>query len=64
MNFFRTTCRAASDLLILHAMATMTEDQVCLPKQIDPKKGERVKRQPHYHVLLLDDDEHTYEYVI
>ena len=49
---------------ILHAMATMTEDQVCLPKHADPEKGERVKRQPPYHVLLLDDDEHTYEYVI
>ncbi len=64
MNFFRTTCRAASDLLILHAMATITEDQVSLPKQIDPNREERVKRQPPYHVLLLDDDEHTYEYVI
>ena len=64
MNFFGTTCKAASELLILHAMATVTEDQVCLPKQIDPNREERVKRQPPYHVLLLDDDEHTYEYVI
>ncbi len=45
-------------------MATMTEDQVCLPKQIDPEREGRVKRQPPFHVLLLDDDEHTYEYVI
>ncbi len=25
---------------------------------------ERTKRQPPYHVILLDDDDHTYEYVI
>ncbi len=42
----------------------MTEDQACLPKQLDPKRDERIKRQPPYHVLLLDDDEHTYEYVV
>jgi ATP-dependent Clp protease adaptor protein ClpS len=24
----------------------------------------RTKRQPPYHVILLDDDDHTYEYVI
>ncbi|MEK6800278.1 MAG: ATP-dependent Clp protease adaptor ClpS [Planctomycetota bacterium] len=23
-----------------------------------------VRRRPHYHVVLLDDDDHTYEYVI
>ena len=55
---------AAAELRILHAMATMTEDQLCLPKKIDPERGERIKRQPPYHVVLLDDDEHTYEYVI
>ena len=25
---------------------------------------ERTKRQPPYHVILLDDDDHTYEYVV
>jgi ATP-dependent Clp protease adaptor protein ClpS len=25
---------------------------------------ERTKRQPPYHVILLDDDDHTYDYVI
>jgi ATP-dependent Clp protease adaptor protein ClpS len=24
----------------------------------------RTKRQPPYHVILLDDDDHTYEYVV
>jgi ATP-dependent Clp protease adaptor protein ClpS len=30
----------------------------------EPKKGERPKVQPPYHVVLLDDDDHTYDYVI
>ena len=31
---------------------------------LKPHSGERVKRQPPYHVILLDDDDHTYDYVI
>ncbi len=27
-------------------------------------RQQRPKRQPPYHVILLDDDDHTYEYVI
>lgn len=29
-----------------------------------PHKVERPKKQPPYHVILFDDDDHTYEYVI
>ncbi len=29
-----------------------------------PVHEKRVQRPPLYHVLLLDDDDHTYEYVI
>jgi ATP-dependent Clp protease adaptor protein ClpS len=29
-----------------------------------PKQDRRPKRQPRYHVVLWDDDDHTYEYVI
>ena len=29
-----------------------------------PQSKERPRRQPPYHVLLLDDDDHTDEYVI
>ena len=29
-----------------------------------PEYKTRGKRQPLYHVMLLDDDDHTYEYVI
>ncbi|MFO0877530.1 MAG: ATP-dependent Clp protease adaptor ClpS [Gemmataceae bacterium] len=41
----------------------MTEP-LTLPAQpkVDPE--ERVRRQPPYHVILLDDDHHTFEYVI
>src|SRR5580700_1233815 len=28
------------------------------------KKQEKLKKQPPYHVILLNDDDHTYEYVI
>jgi ATP-dependent Clp protease adaptor protein ClpS len=29
-----------------------------------PKKDPRAKRQPRYHVILWDDDDHSYEYVM
>ncbi len=38
----------------------MTEP-ITAPK---PRTVQRTKRQPPYHVILLDDDDHTYEYVI
>ena len=31
---------------------------------VEPRKVCRPKRQPAYHVILKDDDDHTYEYVI
>jgi ATP-dependent Clp protease adaptor protein ClpS len=36
-------------------------DTITAPKTITEQ---RTKRQPPYHVILLDDDDHTYEYVI
>lgn len=32
--------------------------------RLAPGEQSRSKRQPPYHVLLVDDDDHTYEYVI
>jgi ATP-dependent Clp protease adaptor protein ClpS len=29
-----------------------------------PEQDEEVRRQPPYHVILLNDDDHTYEYVV
>jgi ATP-dependent Clp protease adaptor protein ClpS len=32
--------------------------------QVAPHREEKRQRQPQYHVVLLDDNDHTYEYVI
>ena len=32
--------------------------------EVRPKPESKVKLQPPYHVILLDDQDHTYEYVI
>lgn len=34
------------------------------PEAAKPKQDKRPKRQPRYHVILWNDDDHTYEYVI
>jgi len=39
-------------------------DTITLPASPEVAPQERVRRQPPYHVILLDDDDHTYEYVI
>src|SRR5947209_7690451 len=39
-------------------------DTITLPALPKPELEERTQRQPPYNVVLLDDDEHTYEYVI
>ena len=41
----------------------MTEP-ITLPELAEPELKEKVRRQPPYHVVLLDDDYHTYAYVI
>jgi ATP-dependent Clp protease adaptor protein ClpS len=39
----------------------MSVDTIILPKT---GRQEKTKRQPPFHVILLNDDDHTYEYVI
>lgn len=39
-------------------------DTITLPARPAPKTEERVKQQPPYHVILLNDDDHTFDYVI
>jgi ATP-dependent Clp protease adaptor protein ClpS len=39
-------------------------DTITLPAIPKPRQEERTKRQPPYNVVLLDDDYHTFEYVI
>ena len=38
-------------------------DTITLPRTKE-KTEEKVKRQPPYHVVLLNDDDHSYDYVI
>ena len=43
------------------------KDTITLPrtsKRVREEQKENIKRQPPYHVILLNDDDHTYGYVI
>jgi len=39
-------------------------EPLTLPALPKLRPEERTRRQPPYHVVLLNDDDHTYEYVI
>src|SRR3989440_7544640 len=42
-------------------------DTITLPKKsrrLKEQEEDKVKRQPPYNVILLNDDDHSYEYVI
>lgn len=39
-------------------------EPLTLPDIAEPEMEEQVRRQPPYNVVLLDDDDHTYNYVI
>jgi ATP-dependent Clp protease adaptor protein ClpS len=39
-------------------------DTITMPEVARPKLDEQVKRQPPYNVVLLDDEYHTFQYVI
>src|SRR6516165_1939964 len=40
-------------------------DSVTIPtRKTKEKQDEKTKRQPPYNVVLLDDDDHTFDYVI
>lgn len=38
-------------------------DTATLP-EVETEEEQRTKRQPPYHVILLNDDDHTFDYVI
>jgi ATP-dependent Clp protease adaptor protein ClpS len=42
----------------------MSEPTTLPEPKVVPREREKVRRQPPYHVILLNDDDHTYEYVI
>ena len=43
---------------------TVMSETITLPAIPKLKPKERTKRQPPYHVILLNDDDHSYQYVI
>ena len=45
------------------ATATAVEPVEAVPAQ-SPRSDARPERQPRYHVVLWNDDDHTYQYVI
>ena len=44
--------------------AATIEPETTPRQQETPKTGSKPKRQPRYNVILWDDDDHTYDYVI
>jgi ATP-dependent Clp protease adaptor protein ClpS len=40
------------------------ESPAVVPESAAPRPRSRPKRQPRYHVVLWNDDDHTYQYVI
>jgi len=47
-----------------HAQAAVAEPLVGSRPKLETKPTDQTRKQPRYHVLLWDDDDHTYEYVI
>lgn len=43
---------------------TTTETITERTTRIAPQRRQKPRKQPRYHVILVDDDDHTYEYVI
>lgn len=41
----------------------MASGPATLP-EVETQEDQQTKRQPPYHVILLNDDDHSYEYVI
>ncbi|MGD2109003.1 MAG: ATP-dependent Clp protease adaptor ClpS [Phycisphaerae bacterium] len=46
-------------------MSTTTEVTIkSTTSKVVPDSTTKVRKQPRYHVILCDDDDHTYDYVI
>jgi len=46
------------------ASAIAEPDVADAPQAAEPQKKSKPKRQPRYHVVLWNDDDHTYQYVV
>lgn len=46
------------------AVADPTESVAVAPAAAEPASRGKPRRQPRYHVVLWNDDDHTYEYVV
>jgi ATP-dependent Clp protease adaptor protein ClpS len=46
------------------ASAVAETDVAEAPETAEPKAKSKPKRQPRYHVVLWNDDDHTYQYVV
>ena len=44
--------------------SAVLEETVVVTRQAPQRERSKPKRQPRYHVILWDDSEHTYDYVI
>jgi ATP-dependent Clp protease adaptor protein ClpS len=42
----------------------MSEPTTLPEPKVVPRQREKTKRQPPYNVILMNDDDHTYEYVV
>ena len=44
--------------------ATVAVEEAAAPAEKEKAADDRPRRQPRYHVILWNDDDHTYQYVI
>lgn len=42
----------------------MESNSTCMLPEADIESDRKTRKQPPYHVILLDDNDHTYDYVI
>ncbi len=48
----------------MNTMTEVVDEPTVRTTRVAPGKKSKPKKQPGYHVILLDDDDHTYHYVI
>lgn len=44
--------------------ASTKDQQQMLQPTLQPSQQKQTRKQPMYHVVLMDDNDHTYEYVV